>query len=130
MFITAHKKLSLRFRRWSRKSYAAFKSMGKHVTIGHIKNIIADALLGKQKNTTTIFEETFRENNASEHSEVHKPPDDALLLMELFYVPFVQIRKKYCGRVKLSLPKYYVGLKAVIDKRFQPFYFSHPTSIF
>ncbi|WP_346237548.1 hypothetical protein ABDK00_000515 [Niabella insulamsoli] len=45
-----HNQRSLRFRRWSRKSYAAFHSIGKHVTIGNLKNIVADTLLGKQKN--------------------------------------------------------------------------------
>jgi hypothetical protein len=41
--------VTLRFRQWSRQSCAAFHSTGKHVTIGTLKTIIADRLLGKQK---------------------------------------------------------------------------------
>lgn len=37
----------LRFRRWSRKSYAIFCSMGRCVVIGHLKNQIADSSLSK-----------------------------------------------------------------------------------
>jgi hypothetical protein len=39
----------LRFRRWSRKEYAAFVSLHRHVTIGQVERGIADASLGKQK---------------------------------------------------------------------------------
>ncbi|MGN0036284.1 MAG: hypothetical protein ACI36X_03580 [Bacteroidaceae bacterium] len=39
---------TLRFRRWSRKGYAAFCSMGRVVSIGRLKKSIADASLGKQ----------------------------------------------------------------------------------
>ena len=43
----------LRFRRWSRKQYAAFASMGRHVTIGHVCNSIADRSLKKQLHSGT-----------------------------------------------------------------------------
>lgn len=42
-------KIMLRFRRWSRKEYAAFVSLHRHVTIGQVGRGIADASLGKQK---------------------------------------------------------------------------------
>lgn len=42
-------KVMLRFRRWSRKEYAAFVSLHRHVTIGQVGRGIADASLGKQK---------------------------------------------------------------------------------
>lgn len=42
-------KVMLRFRRWSRKEYAAFISLHRHVTIGQVGRGIADASLGKQK---------------------------------------------------------------------------------
>lgn len=38
----------LRFRRWCRKGYAVFCSLGKCVTIGTLKKGIADRSLGKQ----------------------------------------------------------------------------------
>ena len=39
---------TLRFRRWSHKRYAAFSSMGRCVTIGHLAVHIADSSLQKQ----------------------------------------------------------------------------------
>ena len=45
------RKVMLRFRRWSRKEYAAFVSLHRHVTIGQVGRGIADASLGKQKAT-------------------------------------------------------------------------------
>lgn len=36
------------FRRWSRKTYAAFSSIGREVTIGHVSKTITDASLSKQ----------------------------------------------------------------------------------
>ena len=38
---------SIRFRRWSRKSYAAFLSLKRHVTIGCVGKSIAEASLHK-----------------------------------------------------------------------------------
>lgn len=38
---------SIRFRRWSRKSYAAFLSLKRHVTIGCVGTSIVEALLHK-----------------------------------------------------------------------------------
>jgi hypothetical protein len=71
VFKNIHIKISLRFRYWSRKSYAAFKSIGRHVTIGHLKNIIADTLLGKQKNDASLPDtlqqtEAFYNNTSQE----------------------------------------------------------------
>ena len=42
---------SLRFRRWSRKAYAPFASVGRHVTIGCVHKGIADRSLVKQMGT-------------------------------------------------------------------------------
>lgn len=43
------RKAMLRFRRWSRKEYAVFVSLHRHVTIGQVGRGIANASLGKQK---------------------------------------------------------------------------------
>lgn len=43
---------TLRFRRWSRKRYAAFASMGRCVTIGCLRKNVADCSLSKQKQGT------------------------------------------------------------------------------
>lgn len=44
-----------RFRRWCRKAYAMFCSLGKCVTIGNLKKGIADVSLEKQPNVCTSF---------------------------------------------------------------------------
>ncbi len=41
-------KASIRFRRWSRKEYAVFASLGKCVTIGFLSKSVADQSLAKQ----------------------------------------------------------------------------------
>lgn len=50
-----HQQHTIRFRRWSRKSYAMFYSLGKCVTIGNLKKEIADISLGKQNHVCTAF---------------------------------------------------------------------------
>ena len=40
---------TIRFRRWSRKAYAAFASIGRCVTIGCLCKSVADSSLSKQK---------------------------------------------------------------------------------
>lgn len=42
-------KVTLRFRKWSRKAYAAFASLGRCVTIGCLPKSVADSSLTKQK---------------------------------------------------------------------------------
>lgn len=44
---------TLRFRRWSRKAYAAFASIGRCVTIGCLRKSVADSSLSKQKTAGT-----------------------------------------------------------------------------
>ena len=50
-------KKSLRFRRWGHKSYSAFCSIGRHVTIGHVSKGIADASLEKSGAVDEAFVE-------------------------------------------------------------------------
>lgn len=50
---TVSARYSIRFRRWSRKAYAAFASLGKYVTIGSLRKSVADRSLSKQKATGT-----------------------------------------------------------------------------
>ena len=45
---------TIRFRRWSRKSYAAFASIGRCVTIGCLRKNVADSSLRKQDAVQTI----------------------------------------------------------------------------
>ena len=44
---------TLRFRKWSRKAYAAFASLGRCVTIGCLPKSVADSALSKQKSGTS-----------------------------------------------------------------------------
>ncbi len=44
---------TIRFRRWSRSSYASFIGLHKNVTIGTIAAMIADRLMLKGSNTIT-----------------------------------------------------------------------------
>ena len=49
-----NKRAVIRFRRWSRKAYASFCSLGKCVTIGCLRKGIADASLEKQSGGSVI----------------------------------------------------------------------------
>lgn len=53
MIVNTTVKPILRFRRWSRKSYAMFLSMGKCVTIGYLKKSVIEASLNKQQAPTS-----------------------------------------------------------------------------
>lgn len=44
---TSHLALSLRFRRWSRKAWAVFASVGREVTIGTLRDGIAEQSMAK-----------------------------------------------------------------------------------
>lgn len=55
MYKLCPNKQTIRFRRWCRKAYAMFCSLGKCVTIGNLKKGIADVSLGKQPNVCTSF---------------------------------------------------------------------------
>ena len=45
---------TIRFRRWSRKAYAAFASIGRCVTIGCLRKNVADSSLRKQDAVQTL----------------------------------------------------------------------------
>lgn len=47
-------KKTIRFRRWSRKTYAAFASIGRQVTIGYLRKNVADSSLRKQNSVQTL----------------------------------------------------------------------------
>ena len=45
---------SIRFRRWSRKNYAVFGSLHRHVTIGRVCKGIADSSLDKARHIVSV----------------------------------------------------------------------------
>ena len=69
---TVSRPSSLRFRRWSRKAYAAFASIGRHVTIGCVSKSIADKSLTKQASAKTVipYSKDGREPKRGEDSPV------------------------------------------------------------
>lgn len=70
----------IRFRRWSRKGYAMFCSLGKCVTIGNLKKGIADASLNKQANTCVAFVCPFaREDDAEKQGDEGLAPSEFML---------------------------------------------------
>ncbi|MFT4094645.1 MAG: hypothetical protein QM640_13525 [Niabella sp.] len=121
MFSKKHTGISLRFRQWRRKSYAAFQSIGRHVTIGKVKSIVADTLLRKQKDAEAgkylfpsfSFEYIFEETD--------DPPEEQQLLQ---LSPVFYQQKEYYGRAKQSIVFLFSRwLKATIGVAFSHFYF-------
>src|SRR5699024_9748787 len=55
---------TIRFRRWSRKAYAAFASIGRCVTIGCLRKNVADSSLSKQKAAGTAGHAGCEEESA------------------------------------------------------------------
>ena len=53
------RRAALRFRRWNRKSYAAFASMGRCVTIGHLRKEAADSSLRKHTKTQALPQQSY-----------------------------------------------------------------------
>jgi|GEM_PF-4649437 len=93
-------KNTLRFRRWSRKSYAGFLTIGRQVTIGRLKGIVADTLLPKQGNLKIALR-TFSFSFSDDVGEsVHEPPpEDESQLLQILSV--YKNTEKYYGDVNL-----------------------------
>ncbi|MGL5731819.1 MAG: hypothetical protein ACRCX5_11955 [Bacteroidales bacterium] len=78
---------SIRFRRWSRKRYAAFCSLGKIISIGHLRCGIAEQSLIKQcqfdlvRNTCLNSETDTTDKESDLSAELSTPP----LWLELIY---------------------------------------------
>lgn len=90
MFRNRYRMSSLRFRRWSRHAYAAFCSIGRHVTIGHLTAGIADASLRKEKSVHTAAKAAFLLSSVCRTGA--EPDDDAppgLVLCEICTLPAV-----------------------------------------
>lgn len=96
MFSKQHKTIGLRFRKWRRKSYAAFHSIGRHVTIGNVKNIVADTLLRKQKTVEQEKNLVFSLLSSKAFEEPDDPLTEVQLVLEAISV--VSKRKNYDER--------------------------------
>lgn len=85
-------KQMIRFRRWSRKGYAMFCSLGKCVTIGSLKKGIADISLGKQTNICTAFSVCFplQEDNTGDQWDDGLTPSEYML--QRFWIQPLQLQ--------------------------------------
>ena len=83
----------IRFRRWSRKGYAMFYSLGKCVTIGNLKKGIADVSLGKQANVCTSFSVCLpvQEDKAEDKWDEGGNPSEYMLQIFLVQLPQKQV---------------------------------------
>lgn len=89
---------SLRFRGWRRKSYAAFHSIGKHITIGKVKGVVADTLLRKQNiiaTTTKGITIDLKTDVVEAPEEPTNPPSLQLALL----APVVCRKKTDCETI-------------------------------
>lgn len=76
---SVHKAVAVRFRRWSRKGYAIFCSLGKLVTIGRVCKSIADA--SQRKSGRLPLSECMARHEAVAEDDVFPPGEtDAPLL--------------------------------------------------
>lgn len=66
---------TFRFRRWSRKPYAVFCSLGRHITIGHVCKSIADASLRKTPMGVAAVRAAGQHPTLGPDSLTEPPPD-------------------------------------------------------
>ena len=95
----------IRFRQWSRKGYAIFASLGKHVTIGHVCKSIADASLTK---TGWLDKPCLNRKNKTDETDT-LPPEEAdecrlwLYEMDLCTIVSPKMPESGGGRVRLFI---------------------------
>ena len=83
---------TLRFRKWSRKAYAAFASLGRCVTIGCLPKSVADSSLSKQKSGTSAVFKSGRQsledtdNDKGQETDIGIPlgSENGLTKLEIF----------------------------------------------
>lgn len=101
----AYKAVVVRFRRWSRKGYAIFGSLGKLVTIGRVCKSIADA--SQLKSGRMRLSECMARHEAVAEDDVFPPGEtDALLLsgpmavattVAVPFAPAIRCEAEGCG---------------------------------
>lgn len=83
-------KITLRFRRWCRKGYAAFASLGRSVTIGCLQVDMCDKSMQKQTEICLPGDVCFSFSGIEEADQPNLLPDDQLsffLLSPVVSVP-------------------------------------------
>ncbi|MBS1776944.1 MAG: hypothetical protein JSS64_11765 [Bacteroidetes bacterium] len=116
-------KSALRFRRWSRKSYASFLTIGKHITIGRLKSIVADTLLSKTNKPNSPSNLNLLTGSFSE-KEIDDPP---LLSSVCPLTPFVFIEFLLQEEdiIALNITNSFSRLRVATQAPFSHFYFKN-----
>lgn len=95
----------IRFRRWTRKGYAMFSSLGCCVTIGTLGREIADASLKKQKAGICVKPERTGNNISFEDEPDDDLPDGVSIGFGLISLP-LSVNETYCAEYN-----YYIKTK-------------------
>lgn len=74
---------TIRFRRWSGKGYAIFRSLHRHVTIGRVCKSIADSALSKDKNTMNLG--NGGSDTRTQKEEEAQPPEGSPELLSILF---------------------------------------------
>lgn len=75
---------TIRFRRWSGKGYAIFRSLHRHVTIGRVCKSIADSALSKDKNTMNLG--GGGSDTRTQKEEEAQPPEGSPELLSILFL--------------------------------------------
>ena len=101
--ITQH--IVIRFRRWTRKGYAIFSSLGRCVTIGTLGREVADASLKKQKAGISVNPERTDKNVFYDNEPEDDLPDDIAISLRLTGI-LLPVNETYCAEYN-----YYIKTK-------------------
>ena len=87
--VEVHTRRMIRFRRWSRKRYAVFCSIGRMVTIGHLCKGIVDASMAKHlpmARMREVWKEEARGEAANAEDDTGGGGDGTFFLMDVMPV--------------------------------------------
>ena len=105
----------IRFRRWSRKGYAIFCSLGKSVVIGNLKKGIVEIALKKQSNVCVLS--TVGRQDRTDEKEGESPDRDvADKILSLIILEIISLNRSRCvtgGKLLFSYLYYLYGRKSV-----------------
>lgn len=106
---------TIRFRRWSGKGYAIFRSLHRHVTIGRVCKSIADSALSKDKNTMNLGNGSRGSDTRTQKEEEAQPPEGS---PELLSILFLFPASGLSAAIKLTnipeaLPRIFIYLSSI-----------------
>ena len=82
-----NRNLQVRFRRWTRKTYAVFASLGKAISIGNLRiDMAGQTLFRGFEHITRIFTDDSEEESQSE-TLFQTIPVDTLMAAEMLLIP-------------------------------------------